>query len=47
MENETMNLDFLLVLAAAICTGLAAFGVATRIHLGWAGVTLFLLSVLI
>lgn len=42
-----LNVHTLLVLAALICTGLAAFGVTTRVHLGWAGVTIFLVSLLV
>ena len=37
----------LLVLGAFICASLAAFGVATLVHLGWTAMALFFLSVLI
>lgn len=40
-----MTIHLLLILAALICTGLCAIGVATsRVHLGWLGVFFFLLS---
>ena len=42
-----MNVHDLLIVAALICTGLAAFGVTTKVHLGWVGVTLFLISLLV
>ena len=46
MEGE-LGVDVLLILGAVICSGLAAFGVTTRVHLGWVAVCLFLISQLI
>lgn len=42
-----MNVHDLLLVAAAICSGLAAFNVAAPVHLGWVGVTLFFISLLV
>lgn len=41
---KELGVDALLILAAAICAGLAAFGVTTRVHLGWVAVCLFLVT---
>ena len=41
-------LTLILLIAAVICLGLAAFGVPVRrIHLGWLGLALFVLTYLV